>query len=273
LLLALWALDRAGLGGAAWAAAVVILAGASAAAAALVAVREVAGEEKARRAAPFLVLAPAAIWIATSADALFMGFGAWGVALLILATGGSGPRSDLQASIGGLILGASLFLTYGAALLVAVVVAVAVARGRLRPIIAGAMGVAIVALAFAVAGFWWFDGLRATAEQYARGAASRRPYARSLSTNIGAFAVTLGPAAAVALARLRDGRVWLLAGGALAAVLIADLSGMSKGEVERIWLLFVPWVLTACAALAGRGWLALQAASGVVVEVVLRSPW
>jgi len=47
--------------------------GAAAIPAVLIAVREVAGEEIARRASPFLVITPAAIWIATSADAFFMG--------------------------------------------------------------------------------------------------------------------------------------------------------------------------------------------------------
>src|SRR5215213_9485068 len=62
-------LDRLGLGGAGWAAALCIAGGALAVPAVLVAVREVAGEEMARRSTPFLVITPAAIWIATSADA------------------------------------------------------------------------------------------------------------------------------------------------------------------------------------------------------------
>ena len=36
---------------------------------------------------------------------------------------------------------------------------------------------------------------------------------------------------------------------ALLAVVLADLSGMSKAEVERIWLPFLPWVMLATAAL------------------------
>ena len=273
MLLTLWTLDRIGAGGAGWAAGLVIVTGASAAAATLVAMRQLAGEDVARRAAPFLALMPAAVWIATSADALFLGVSAWGVALLVLATGPSGLRSDIQALGGGLLLGGALFLTYGVVPLAAVPIAVAVSRRRLRPLAVAAAGVAIVAAAFAFAGFWWLDGLRATAERYAAGAARHRPYARSLVTNLGAFAVALGPAAVVALARLRDRRVWLLAGGAIGAVVVADLSGLSKGEVERIWLPFLPWVLTACVVLRARGWLALQAGAGFIVQVVLRSPW
>ncbi|PZS29294.1 MAG: hypothetical protein DLM59_13100, partial [Pseudonocardiales bacterium] len=84
-LLAFVGLDRLGLGGPGWAAALCIGAGASAAAAALITLRVIAGESTARRAAPFLATAPAAVWIATSADALFLGVSAWGIALLALA--------------------------------------------------------------------------------------------------------------------------------------------------------------------------------------------
>jgi hypothetical protein len=70
-------------------------------------------------------------------------------------------------------------------------------------------------------------------------------------------------------------------GGALAAVVLADLSGMSKGEVERIWLPFVPWGLLACASIArdrlpaGATRLALlgQAATAVAIQAAVRSPW
>jgi hypothetical protein len=66
-------------------------------------------------------------------------------------------------------------------------------------------------------------------------------------------------------------------GGALTAIAIAALSGMSKGEVERIWLPFTVWVLPAGAAfttrrLAGR-WLALQVAFTIGLQTLVRSPW
>ena len=71
-----WGLDRIALGGAGWLALVVLAAWGGAAAAALAAVREVAGEGAARRAAPALVLLPAAVWAGTSVDALFAGIAA-----------------------------------------------------------------------------------------------------------------------------------------------------------------------------------------------------
>ena len=43
-----------------------------------------------------------------------------------------------------------------------------------------------------------------------------------------------------------------LAGAGLVMVLLADVSQMSKAEVERIWLPFVPWLLISCALLPER---------------------
>jgi hypothetical protein len=57
------------------------------------------------------------------------------------------------------------------------------------------------------------------------------------------------------------------------------MSGMSKGEVERIWLPLAVWLLPAGAALAvGRrrsagAWLGMQAATAIVVTSVVRIPW
>ena len=126
MLLVLSALDRVGLGGSGWAAVLCIAGGAAAVPAVLVTVRELAGADTARRAAPFVVLTPAAIWIATSADAFFMGVSAWAVAVVVLATGRDGRRSDAYALAGGLLFGGAAFLSYGLVLL-----AGSAGRGRL----------------------------------------------------------------------------------------------------------------------------------------------
>lgn len=273
LLLVLSALDRVGLSGAGWTAALFVAGGASAAAAVLVAVREVAGEDSARTAAPFLALAPAAIWVATSADALYAGAGAWGVALIVVASGRRDARGDAAAAGGGVLLGASAFLTYGALPLGAIVLSVCAWRRRVRPVVVAACAAAVVALAFLAGGFWWLDGLRATVARYHAGVGGVRPWTYFLIGGPAAFAVALGPSVAVALSRLRDRGMWTLCGGALAAVAVANLSGLSKGEVERIWLPFAIWVLAACAALRSRAWLALHAGAGLLTQVLVRSPW
>ena len=282
LLLGLWSLDGVGLGGPGMTAALFIVGGALAVPAVLVAAREVAGETWARRAAPFVVLAPAAVWVATSADALFTGVGAWAVALVVLATDRDRAQNAGLAIAGGVLFGVTAFLSYGLVLLAVIPMVVAWNRRQLRPLAVAALGAGAVGLAFLAAGFFWVDGLLATRAEYFAGVGGRRPYAVFLISNLACLAVALGPAIAVALGRLRDRCAWLLVGGALLAVVLADVSGMSKGEVERIWLPFTPWILLAGAALAvgrhgrpyrARQWLTLQAGTALVVQSVVRTPW
>jgi hypothetical protein len=67
-----------------------------------------------------------------------------------------------------------------------------------------------------------------------------------------------------------------LAGAAAAAVLAADLSGLSKAEVERIWLPFAVWLTSASALLPAtsrRPWLAAQAVTALAVNHLLLTNW
>lgn len=96
------------------------------------AVRIVAGEDTARRCFPFLVLAPMALWVATSMDALFMGVAAWGTSLLAMATGSRTRRGYVLAFGSGLLLGCGLYLTYGLGPFGLLPLAVIAARRRWR---------------------------------------------------------------------------------------------------------------------------------------------
>jgi hypothetical protein len=61
---------------------------------------------------------------------------------------------------------------------------------------------------------------------------------------------------------------------ALLALLVADLSGMSKAETERIWLPFVMWMLPAGAFLPRpRAWLIAQAALALLLNHLLLTGW
>jgi hypothetical protein len=273
MMLVLWALARAGVPGAGPAAALIVATGASAAAAALVALRALAGEDRARAAAPFVAFAPAAVWVATSADGLFMAVAAWAIAAFALACGDRSPAR--WALVSGALFGMSLNLSYGIGPLGVVLAAIAVGTRRVRPL-AVACGAAMTFVAVgAASGFWWPAGLAATRARYARGVAALRPYPFFAVANLAAFATALGPAVAAGLVRLRDRRVWLLTGATLCAVAIADISGLSKGEVERIWLPFAPWVTVACCALHDRlrRWLGLQIAWALAVQALVRTPW
>ncbi|CAN5194645.1 hypothetical protein BH20ACT5_BH20ACT5_19490 [soil metagenome] len=275
-------LDQIGLGGLGWAAALCVVVGASAVPAALVATRATVDEATARVIAPFVAVAPLAIWVAVSADAIFLGVSAWGIAALAVATRRDGVAADLLALAGGLLLGTALFLSYGLVLLGPLALAVIAVRRRWRVLLVGALGVLAVLLIFAAAGFWWFDGLLTTAERVTGGPAARnRPTPYFLVANLAASAIAIGPAGVGAVGALltRDGRrtpVALLAFGGLAAILIADFSLLSKGEVERIYLPFLLWILTATALLEPRQrsrWLAAQIVVAIAVQVLIRTEW
>ena len=72
--------------------------------------------------------------------------------------------------------------------------------------------------------------LTSTKDAYDRNLARVRPYGYFVVANLAAFAVAVGPATAVALARLRSRATWVLVGGGLAAVVAADVSGLSLAE-------------------------------------------
>jgi hypothetical protein len=275
MVLLAWSLARLG-GGPAWMAAFEIASAAAAVPAALLALREVAGEARARAAAPFLTFAPAAITVASSGDAFFAGVGAWAVALVVLATGRAGWRADLLSGTGALLFGATAFLSYGLVLLGVIPLAVAAVRRRPRPILVGMLGALPVFATFAAAGFWWIDGLHATRVEYAESVARFRPYAYFVIANLVTFPIVLGPAVTKGIGRVRGRGAWALLGGALVAVALADLSGMSKAEVERIWLPFAPWVLPSAAWIPSsdrRAWLGVNVATGLALELLVSQPW
>ncbi|MEZ5143165.1 MAG: hypothetical protein R2726_11705 [Acidimicrobiales bacterium] len=273
-------LHAAGLRGEGWAAAAVLLAALSTVAAVLVLLRCVAGEPVARRAGPFLALAPAATWIVTSTDALTMATGAWFLTLLALAGATPAARrrsSDVLAIAAGVLAAGAALQSYGMVLLAVPAAVLAWHQRRWRPLLLAALVAAGLVGLLAAWGFWWIDGLAATAREYHE-LPLERPYRYFVVGNLGAWALALGPATAAGLVCLRDRATWVVVGGGLAAALLADLSGLSEGEVERIWLPFTILVLPAAACLwtsrrAASGWLAAQVASAVAFTAVIGANW
>ena len=274
----LWAGEKVGLGSTGGQIATVMLGVAAAAIAVLVSARELVGEDFARRAAPFVVVAPAAVWH-TNADVVFGGIVLSGLALLVVACGRTRRASLWRAVVGGGLLGLGLLFSQGMALMALPAAAVVLHTRRWRAgLLAAAAAVAVVLLPL-LWGYWWVDSLASTKEVYDQNLARVRPYGYFLVANLAAFAVAVGPASALALTRLRGRAPWVLVGGGLAAVAVADLSGMSLAETERIWQPFMPLVLVGCGALVAgravraRGWLAMQAVVALVLVAWLRSPW
>lgn len=279
-------LDRIGLRGGGWAGVWCIVVGATACVAVLVTIRALASETLARRAAPFLVLAPAAVWMGTSADAYFAAVAAWAVALLALAV----TRGSLWcAGASGLLFGLTCYLSYGLTLVALIAAAVLLpARPRpalLLPLLAG---LAVVPTLFTLAGFDWWEAYRLLVTRYDQGAGGIRPYGYWVWANLACTVFITGLATVAGLRRTgavllvrREGgdrsgarRLALLVAAALLALLVADLSGMSKAETERIWLPFAVWLLPAGAFLTHpRAWLAAQAVLALLLNHLLRTGW
>ncbi|MEU4540020.1 hypothetical protein AB0G15_34770 [Streptosporangium sp. NPDC023825] len=272
--LVLWSLAALGLPGPLWAALLVIAVGCSATVAIALTVRELGGERAARRALPYLALTPASVWIATSMDAFFAGVGAWGVALLVLGGRGRIARRVCWGAGAGVLLGALPYLSYGLVpyLLIPVVVAVA-ARVPREAVLAVLAGAAAVTAAFAAAGFLWPAGVLATHAEWAADPGAARPYLYFLFANLGVLAMLTGPATAAGLARHGPGGLRAVVAAALVAVLALDVSGVTRGEVERIWVPYALWVGLAASLAPGRWWPAAQVVTGLLLQGLVLSPW
>lgn len=286
LLTFVW-LDRIGLGGGAWAGLLCLLAGSSVAAAVVVTVRALADEDTARRAAPFVAVAPTAIWIAVSADGYFAGVAAWGITLLALAVTGSARLPMLTAAAAGALLGWGIFCNYGLTLMALPAAAVLLSAPRRRAAVAALVPAVAAAMAmvavFAAFGFWWFDGYLLVQQRYWQGIANDRPFAYWGWANLASVVCAIGLGSVAGLARVFDlaalrrrSGLHLLLLGALLAIVVADLSRLSKAETERIWLPFTVWLVAAAALLparSARGWLALNVIGALAVNHLILTNW
>ena len=272
-------LVRVGLGDDLSAALVITALAATTVVAVLVTVRRLGAEAAARRAAPFLVLTPAAVFVAVSADGAFAAVAAWGLACLALGATSSGWRLGGWSALAGLLLGWCVMSSYGLPLLGVLAVAVLVLARSWRPLPIAALVALGVVLVFAAGGFAWWEAFPVLRERYWDGIASDRPGAYWTWANLAALVVCAGPVTGAGIASLRRGEdrvvVWL-AGAALLTVALADLSQMSRSEVERIWLPFVPWLVLSTALLPERWrrWGLLgQVVWALLVQHVLYTTW
>ena len=271
-------LDRAGVTSTFWLAVVIVTVGSTAVTAAMLTLRDLAGEPFARTAGIWIALAPAAVWAGVSADWYYAAVAAWGLYLLARA-GRTGSAAAAIAA--GLLLGWCVFLSYGLVLLAIPALAVVwVTRGwRVLP---AAIGAALaVAAAFWASGFAWWEAFPVLRERYYDGVASERAFSYWVWADVAAWTFTLGLATWAAVpslrraSRHRDAGALVIA-SAVVAVGVAALSGMSKAEVERIWLPFTLWVLAAGAFLPVR-WRPLllisQIGTAVAVQAFLLTRW
>lgn len=267
---------------------IVILLAASTPVAVLITLRRLRAESAARRAAPFLVLGPVAVWSAVSADAMFGAVAAWGLCALACAATARRVRALVfWALAAGVLLGLCVMLSYGLLLLGVLAVAILWSARSWWPLPVAAVAALGVVLAFAALGFRWWEAYPVLVDRYWAGIASRRPAAYWVWGNLAALAISAGPVVGAALAvtvrRLRrpfaagaERVAVILTTAAGLTILCADLSMMSKAEVERIWVPFVPWLLVGTALLPERlqrPALAVQLAAALLVQHLLLTGW
>ncbi len=289
-------IDTAGLTGAWPVVALSVIATMTMPLAVLCAVRTVADDDWARRIAPLLAVSPYALWMVTSADAVYTALGAWSVATCVLALRAQGRRAIGWGGLSGLLLATLLFMTYGGAtfslaLLVPAAVALRLRGTSVIPALgATVVAVLVVTVGFAVLGFWWLDGARETQRQYWAGTAQFRPFGYFMIANLAIALIAIGPIGFAGLLHFAKRwrqppdvwppAVWPLVVGGLVALAISHASQYTRGEVERIWLLFYPWLLVAAGApifhvpaRRAAAAVAVQAGCSIALQAALVSKW
>ena len=271
-------LDRLGVTDPFWIGVVCVTIASTAIVAVMVTLRALGSETLARSAVPWIVLAPSAVWMGVNGDAVFTAVAAWGLALLAIA---AVHRRVLPAVGAGLLLGCCVYLSYGLVLLGVLALAVLVIARSWRPLPWALGGAAVVAGLFTIGGFSWWEAYPVLRERYFAGIASERSYAYWVWANVAAWTFTAGLAVwaafPAAVRALRERNVLAqLAAAALLTIVIACVSGMSKAEVERIFLPFTIWIV-ALPALLPEKWhrplLASQVLLALLAQTLLLTRW
>lgn len=242
-------------------------------------------------------------------------WGLWALACAASARrrGGGIVQMVSWSIVAGLLLGYCVMLSYGLLLLGVLALAVLIAARDWRPLLIAAASALAVVLLFAVGGFAWWEAFPVLQQRYWDGVASRRPPGYWMWGNLAAFAISAGPLVGASLAgviavtvarwRRRGSGSWfgsgsaegaasgsasgsgadagirvvlLLTGAAWLIILLADVSQMSRAEVERIWLPFVPWALLGLSLFSPgvrRGALIAQILFALIVQSLLHTGW
>ncbi len=280
--LVLWVLQRIGITGHFGLAILVTAVGALAAPLVLSAVRDVSGEAAARHFFPVIVLAPYAVWLAVSMDAVVLTIAAAMTVAGLRATRRSGWQGAAWAVLAGLLLGVAALFSYSAAWLGLSIVGIYFARRRPALNLFSGLSVLVPVLAASLCGFAWTDGLAAAYADFARRVEPERSALWWSLISVCALLLATGPAMYASIRKLRNTPGWPFMLGAAAAVLFSIGAGLARGGVEHAWLPFFPWLTVAAIAPEERGGptppTPLLLASGgaltaVIIEAVLLTPW
>lgn len=280
--LLLWLLGRAGVGSPMLLGILVTVIGCLSVPLVAVAVRSLCSELAARALLPVLALAPYSIWLAVSLDAVPLAVCA---AALACGVVGSEPRrSPWWAAAAGTLLGIGALFSYSAAWLgTSILVVYFVRRRPLLNVVSGIVSLVPLALA-RWAGFVWPDGLTAAQADFSLRIGPQRSWLIWIFLDLLLVLIAAGPAVLPAIRKIRRTPGWPFAVGAGLAVAFAIGSGLSRGEVERSFLPFLPWLLIAAVAPepdqgpegnapAPLLLIAAGAAGAVLIEAALRTRW
>ena len=212
-----------------------------------VATRSLAGERAGRELLAPLVLAPYAIWVAVSMDAVTSALGAGLVTAGVLASerGRSWCWRTGWAAGCGLLLGVGALFSYSVAWLgVSVICVYFVRRRPLLNAVSG--GCALLPLAAArAAGFGWTDGLTSAQRDFSERVGPDRSAAVWSLLGVVVLVVACGPTIAASARKIRRTPAWPFLVGAALGVGFAVVAGLARGEAERSWLPFFPWLTVA----------------------------
>lgn len=280
--LLLWALNRAGITGHFPLALIVTAAGALWVPLVLSAVRDVSGETAARRYAPVLMLAPYAVWLAVSLDAVVLTIGAAMTVAGLRATRKRGWAAAGWAVLAGVLLGVAALFAYAAAWLGLSIVGIYFARRRAALNLFSGLGALAPVLLASTLGFVWTDGLATAYADFAKHVEPQRSALWWGLISVCALLIAAGPALYASVRKLRNTPGWPFLMGAASAVVFSIAAGLARGGVEHAWLPYFPWLTVAAVAPeepAGRAapapllLAAAGAATAVIIEAVLLTPW
>jgi hypothetical protein len=282
--LLLWGFDRAGISHPQTLGLLLTLLGCAYLPLLAIAVRSLCHETAARRLLPVLVLAPYAVWLCVSMDAVTLLLSAGFVCCGVLAS--ERDRSWGWTIPCGLLLGTAALFNYAVVWLAVSVIAVYFVRRRpMLNVFTGAAALVPLAI-FRLWGFTWPKGLSAAQADFSLRVGPHRSWALWAALDVLLLLLASGPALVRAMRRVRLTPGWPFLAGAGLAVVFAVASGLSRGEVERSWLPFFPWLLVPAVApsrrpvegepdagptpvlLVGAG-----ALGAIVIEAVLRTTW
>ncbi|MHB8340158.1 MAG: hypothetical protein ACYDB7_03165 [Mycobacteriales bacterium] len=237
------------------------------------AVRSLCGEQEARTLLPALVLAPYALWVAVSMDAVTAAICA--AAIACAAVGSARGRTPLWAVAAGVLLGVGALFSYAVAWLGVSLAAVYFVRRRPLLNLAAGAAALVPLVAIRIWGFTWTSGLAAAQADFARRLAPHRSATLWAVLDLVIVLLACGPVVVAAAHRVRRTPGWPFLVGAGLAIVFAITAGLARGEVERSWLPFYPWLLVPASAARRSSLLFIGtgAAAAVVIEAALRSPW